>query len=42
MKLDDMFKDKIVTKSEYSDFQKFIAKSDLNTNDLALLSMVTK
>lgn len=42
MKLDDMFKDEIVTKSEYSDFQKFIAKSDLKTTDLALLSMVLK
>lgn len=37
-KLDDMFKDKIVTKAEYADFQKFIANTNLNSKEIALLS----
>lgn len=42
MKLDDMFKDKIVTKLEYSNFQKFIANHSIDSKELALLSMINK
>lgn len=42
MKLDDMFKDEIVTKLEYSNFQKFIANHSIDSKELALLSMINK
>ena len=42
MKLDDMFKDKIVTKLEYSNFQKFIANHSIDSKELSLLSMINK
>lgn len=42
IKIDDMFKDNIVTQSEYGDFQKFIANQSMDSQELALLSIVAK
>lgn len=41
-KLNSMFEDKIVTKTEYANFQKFISTVNLNSKERALLSFVTK
>lgn len=41
-KIDDMFKDKLVTENEYAQFQTYIAQADLKDTSLALLSVVTR
>jgi hypothetical protein len=40
-KLNNMFNDNIVTQAEYADFQKFIATTNLDDKEVALLSIVT-
>lgn len=41
-KLDEIFKDGLVTKPEYDDFQIFIYKISLNGNDQSLLTIIQK
>lgn len=41
-KIDDMFKDKLVTEAEYAQFQTYIAQADLKDTSLALLSVVNR
>lgn len=41
-KIDDMFKDKLVTESEYAQFQTYIAQADLKDTSLALISVVKR
>lgn len=41
-KIDDMFNDKLVTETEYTQFQTYIANADLKDTSLALLSIVSR
>lgn len=41
-KLDEIFKDGLVTKPEYDDFQIFMYKISLNSNDQSLLTIIQK
>jgi hypothetical protein len=41
-KLDEIFKDKLVTKSEFVNFQKFVYNLDLTPQEVSMLALVSK